>query len=239
MAHAIPPYHSPPNPTMFPNIQSCLICHTAQPHALCTACQSELRQLFPNPQHLCPRCGEFSLNQALCGNCQRHPPPYSAFWACAEYIAPIPALLHAWKHHGNRHLTPVFAWLLQENPPPWLARQAFDAVLAMPISRERRLQRGFNQCDSLAQAITQRYKTPLLAPNLVHRTPKAPQSTLSAAERAQNIRGAFRIHANVKNCKVVIIDDVSTTHSSIAELSRALLLSGAAEVYACVIACNK
>jgi len=110
---------------------------------------------------------------------------------------------------------------------------------ALNISRERRLQRGFNQCDSLAQAITQRYKIPLLAPNLVHRAPKPPQSTLSAAERAQNIRGAFRIHANVKNCKVVIIDDVSTTHSSIAELSRALLLSGAAEVYACVIACNK
>lgn len=239
MAHAIPPYHSPPNPTMLPNIQSCLICHTAQPHALCTACQSELRQLFPNPQHLCPRCGEFSLNQTLCGHCQRQPPPYSAFWACAEYAAPIPTLLHAWKHHGNRQFTPVFTWLLNANPPPWLASQAFDAVLAMPISRERRLQRGFNQCDSLAQAITQRYKIPLLAPNLVHRAPKAPQSTLSAAERAQNIRGAFCIHANVKNCKVVIIDDVSTTHSSIAELSRALLLSGAAEVYACVIACNK
>ena len=205
---------------MFPNIQSCLICHTAQPHALCTACQSELRQLFPNAQQLCPRCGEFSLNQTLCGHCQRQPPPYSAFWACAEYAAPIPALLHAWKHHGNRHLAPVFTWLLHENPPPWLASQAFDAVLAMPISRER-------------------YKLPLLAPNLVQRAPKAPQSTLSAAERAQNIRGAFRIHANIKNCKIVIIDDVSTTHSSIAELSRTLLLSGAAEVYACVIACNK
>ncbi len=239
MAHAIPPYHSPPNPTMFPNIQSCLICHAAQPHALCTACQSELHQLFPNPQHLCPRCGEFSLHQALCGSCQRHPPPYSAFWACAEYTAPIPALLHAWKHHGNRQFTPLFTWLINENPPPWLASQTFDAVLAMPISRERRLQRGFNQCDSLAQAITQRYKIPLLPSHSVYRAPKPPQSTLSAADRAHNIRDAFRLDANVKNCKVVIIDDVSTTHSSIAELSRALLLSGAAEVYACVIACNK
>ena len=224
---------------MFPNIQSCLICHDIQAQAICIACQTELRPLFPNAQQLCPRCGEFSLNQALCGNCQHHPPPYAAFWACAEYAAPIPTLLHAWKHHGNRQFTPVFTWLLNANPPPWLASQAFDAVLAMPISRERRLQRGFNQCDSLAQAITQRYKIPLLAPNLVHRAPKAPQSTLSAAECAQNIRDAFRIHANVKTCKVVIIDDVSTTHSSIAELSRALLLSGAAEVYACVIACNK
>ena len=224
---------------MFRPSQSCLICHDIQAQTICIACQTELRPLFPNAQQLCPRCGEFSLNQALCGNCQHHPPPYAAFWACAEYAAPIPTLLHAWKHHGNRQFTPVFTWLLNANPPPWLASQTFDAVLAMPISRERRLQRGFNQCDSLAQAITQRYKIPLLAPNLVHRAPKAPQSTLSAAERAQNIRGAFRIHVNVKNCKVVIIDDVSTTHSSIAELSRALLLSGAAEVYTCVIACNK
>ena len=133
----------------------------------------------------------------------------------------------------------MFAWLLQENSPPWLANQTFDAVLAMPISRERRLQRGFNQCDSLARAVTQRYKIPLLPPDSVHRAPKPPQSTLSAAERARNIRDAFRVRENVKNCKVVIIDDVSTTHSSIAELSRALLLAGATEVFACVVACNK
>ena len=117
--------------------------------------------------------------------------------------------------------------------------ETFDAVLAMPISRERRLQRGFNQCDSLARTVTQRYKIPLLPPDSVHRAPKPPQSTLSAAERARNIRDAFRVRENVKNCKVVIIDDVSTTHSSIAELSRALLLAGAAEVFACVVACNK
>lgn len=224
---------------MFAHAQSCLICHHIPASPLCPACQSDLRQLFPNTQHLCPHCGEASLHQALCGSCQRHPPPYSAFWACAEYAAPIPALLHAWKHHGNRHLAPVFAWLLQENPPPWLAGETFDAVLAMPISRERRLQRGFNQCDSLARAVTQRYKIPLLPPDSVHRAPKPPQSTLSAAERARNIRDAFRVRENVKNCKVVIIDDVSTTHSSIAELSRALLLAGAAEVFACVVACNK
>jgi len=110
---------------------------------------------------------------------------------------------------------------------------------ALNISRERRLQRGFNQCDRLAQAITQRYTIPLLPPHSVYRAPKPPQSTLSAADRAHNIRGAFRLDANVKDCKVVIIDDVSTTHSSIAELSRVLLMAGAAEVYACVVACNK
>ena len=217
----------------------CLLCHAVQQEKVCSGCLNDLRVLFSNAAEVCPKCAEFSMGGRICGDCQNNPPPYSRLWACVEYKPPISGLLHAWKHLGQRELGEVVTLLLRENLPPWLREAAIDAVLPMPVSRERRLQRGFNQCDILADAITRHYNLPVLHHNSVFRQPKPPQSTLNAQQRAQNIRQAFRVDCDVKNRKVLIIDDVMTTGASISELAHTLLASGAAEVSACVVARNK
>lgn len=124
------------------------------------------------------------------------------------------------------------------NPPHWLPESGIDAVLAMPLSRKRRIYRGFNQSDELAAAVTRYYKLPLLPHFSVQRVHKAPQSTLLGAERAKNVRRSFTVDLDVKNRKVLIIDDVMTTGASIFELARTLHHSGAAAVYAWVVARN-
>ncbi|ULJ60674.1 ComF family protein [Wielerella bovis] len=218
--------------------KTCLLCHFQAASNICEGCLNDIRRLYQRTEHVCPQCAQFNMNGAICGKCQLSPPPYQKLWACAQYHAPLPNLLHEWKHTQRSEFTSIFATILRENPPPWQPEKHCDAILAMPISRERRLMRGFNQCDDLAHVITQHYKLPLLPNNTVFRKHKPPQSSLKAAERATNIQNVFQVNGDVKNCKLLIIDDVMTTGATIAELAQTLLNSGASEIYACVVMRN-
>lgn len=128
------------------------------------------------------------------------------------------------------------------NPPPWINTTQIDSILAMPISKERRLYRGFNQCDDLAEHINQHYHIPLLKHHTVLRQHKPPQSTLSQSERFKNIKKSFTINpnqlSNIKNKRILIIDDIATTGASINELAYTLIQSGATEIFAWVVAGN-
>ena len=123
-----------------------------------------------------------------------------------------------------------------DNPPIWLEEAEIDAVLGMPISHKRRLTRGFNQSEELAQAIADAYDGEFLPHTAVYRHHRPPQSSLNKAERQINIRDVFRVDADVSGKTILIIDDVTTTGSSIGELAQALREAGTKRVYAWVIA---
>lgn len=113
----------------------------------------------------------------------------------------------------------------------------FDAVLAMPLSRERRLFRGFNQSDELARLIARNYSLPLLPHSTVFRRPTLPQSTLNGEERRKNVRRVFEVRGEVvKDCKLLLIDDVVTTGATLDELSRTLKRVGAGQIFCWTLA---
>lgn len=205
---------------------------------ICSGCLKDSQILYRSDIQRCPTCARFSTDGSMCGRCQKSPPPVVKFWASAIYAAPLPHLLHEYKHIRHVQYGRYFSQLMLNNPPPWLLESGIDAVLAMPLSRERRIDRGFNQCDDWVKEITTYYKLPILPHDAVKRVHKVPQSTLKQAERQKNIRNSFSVEMNVKNRKVLIIDDVSTTGASIFELARTLRKSGAAAIFAWVVARN-
>lgn len=197
-----------------------------------------MTRLFTDAASCCPLCARPGSGNSVCGGCQNTPPPYRAFWASLRYRAPLPALLHEFKHTGRLEYGRALAELMTANPPPWLRTHGTDGVLAMPVSRLRRLERGFNQCDELAAWLARRHTLPLLPPGSVQRSHKPPQSTLPAAERQKNVRNAFQAADIVKNRKILIIDDLKTTGATLSELARTLNRTGAAAVFVWVAACN-
>ena len=203
---------------------------------LCLFCQEDLRSLYLDKNSICPHCAQFSKAGEICAKCRLYPPLLTRIWACAHYTAPLKQILHAWKYGQKVELGAILCEVLCQNPPPWLGE--IDSVLAMPMSKMRRLQRGFNQCDELAHALTTCYDLTILPHDSVLRQHKPPQSTLDAMQREQNIRDVFHIHHNVKNRRIMIIDDVMTTGATLNELARTLLKSGARAVYACVVLRN-
>jgi len=116
-------------------------------------------------------------------------------------------------------------------------RWDIDLVTSVPLSRKRLRLRGYNQAEKLAKPFAALIKKPYSG-NVIQRViDTRSQIDLSAEERRKNVSGAFYANAmHVNQNSVIIIDDVSTTGSTISECAQALKLAGAKKVYALTLA---
>lgn len=219
----------------FPQI--CLLCglHSHQPLPLCAACLAEL----PRNTRCCSRCA-LPLPPAagpdtgplFCGACLQRPPPWNSCAAPLLYDPQVALLLARWKYAPDQRLGHLMNQLWLGLGPRQLP--AVDLVLPVPLHWTRRLSRGFNQAQQLAEGLLRHH--PALAgarmgPAGVTRRRAPAQASLGAAARADNLRGAFTIRKPCDNLRVAIVDDVLTTGTTAARLTQCLQRAGAAQVH--------
>jgi competence protein ComFC len=114
----------------------------------------------------------------------------------------------------------------------------FDVVISVPLSKESFQKRGFNQSYLISQYLSHYYGKPDLS-NLVKKTRNTQaQSSVGKALRKSNVKGIFRIESSNQfhGKRVLIIDDIITTGSTVDELSKEVLNFGAVSVYVITIA---
>jgi ComF family protein len=119
-----------------------------------------------------------------------------------------------------------------------LAEFQANLVVPVPLHWRRRLARGYNQCDILAEHLARRLGLPL-RPRWLRRTRYTPfQTSRPTAERRANVAGVFQVRrgAALRGQTVLLIDDVMTTGSTASEAARALRTAGAARVVVAVLA---
>lgn len=214
---------------LFP--QLCLLCRlpSASHLPLCTCCAAQLVE-----NHACCRCCALPLpdgNAGLCATCIQRPPALDQVIAPFLYEPHLGYIIARWKFQRERHLSRLLAelWLSTVEPP-----RDRDLLLPVPIHWRRLLRRGFNQATLLAMALQDRDPDlqPLPLPSRVLcRTRAAPaQSTLTAHQRAHNLRCAFALGASVKGQRIAVIDDVMTTGATAEAIARLLKSAGAADV---------
>lgn len=153
--------------------------------------------------------------------------------AVDNYVPPLSRLIHALKFSGQSALAQPLARLLLLAVLQARRHRALpkiDRVVNVPLYRRRHWRRGYNQsdliCRPLARWLGCQYDARALT--RVHAT--AIQHQLSARLRKRNLKNAFRLELPVDGLHIAIVDDVVTTGSTVAELSRLLLQSGAASV---------
>jgi ComF family protein len=113
-----------------------------------------------------------------------------------------------------------------------------DVVVPVPMFWRRRLARGTNSPDILAECLARRLHAPL-APRMMARSRNtAPQSSVKPRERRRNVRGAFRLRAGyaLDGFRVVLVDDVLTTGATASEIAGRLKQAGASLVAVAVLA---
>ena len=179
----------------------------------------------------------------LCGACLSEPPPYERTSAAVTYGYPWDRLIGNLKFHGALDLAPALVRLMLDSPHALASAQAVDRttiLLPVPLSRQRLRERGFNQAWELARRLARSLALEADA-RLLLRVKDAPhQLALPPAERAANVRGVFAVEpmrrAELQGRDVLLVDDVMTTGATAAEISRVLLLAGAARVAVWVVA---
>lgn len=132
------------------------------------------------------------------------------------------------KYSRRRALARPMAQLLAEALTD-LGENRFDFILPVPIHWMRRAERGFNQAELLCGYMPPgRVRTDLL--KRTRATP--PQVTLSAQERRTSLQTAFAAASEVKGGRVLLVDDVVTTGSTLLWCAYALRQAGAVRVEA-------
>jgi ComF family protein len=107
-----------------------------------------------------------------------------------------------------------------------------DVVVAVPLHRDRRRERGYNQAELIARPLAERLGIRFDSQILVRTKPRPPQLVLSRTEHWRSVRGAFatRPAAKVDNLRALLVDDVLTTGATLDAGARVLKKAGAASV---------
>ncbi len=169
----------------------------------------------------------------MCGHCIARAPSFDSTLTLADYVTPVSGMVGALKFSARLDLADVFGRLLATREP--LAGEA-DLVLAVPLSHERESERGFNQSREIARCYARLTGIPLRDGILMRVRHTAPQQTLARDARQRNVRGAFAVAGEVRGQRVVVVDDVMTTGSTLDEVASVLKRAGAARVINRIVA---
>ncbi|MDQ3958486.1 MAG: hypothetical protein M3273_09215 [Actinomycetota bacterium] len=184
----------------------------------------------------CAACGE--TGAVLCSRCADAAPPCPRL----EPVPPLASLTAAWHYEGPARTLVLGLKLrgMRINADPLaeaMCRNAWrdgldgDVLCWVPGRRTDVRRRGYDHAEVLARAVAARLGLPAMA-LLRAAGPRQDQTTLTAAQRKSNLRGAFvarRAHG-----RVVLVDDVMTTGATICTSATALLRAGAGAVNALV-----
>ena len=215
----------------------CFIPQTGPIH-LCQACRTSLAEVSSPCCTVCGRPFTGAVTDHPCGACLQQHPPWEQARAAFSYEGGCQELIQAFKYRNRFHLRRSLALLIAEQLSRFAAACQADLLIPVPLHHDRLTMRGFNQALLLAEGLSDRWQLPLLRQGLRRSRNTVSQTRLSAAERAANLRGAFSVPdpAAIRAKRILLVDDVFTTGSTLAECSRCLLTAGAAAVCCVTVA---
>jgi len=204
---------------------------------LCAACWSKLSCIAPPycerlgiPFPYDPGPGVVSIEAIA------DPPAYRRARAAVRYGDVASILVHALKYGDRLDLAPLMGrWMA--NAGRALVADT-DAIVPVPLHWRRHWARRFNQAEALAGMIAKETGA-AVAHSALKRVKSTPQQVgLSRSERALNVQGAFRVpsEGEVAGRRLLLVDDVLTTGSTLDACARTLLRAGAGQVDVLVFA---
>jgi ComF family protein len=205
----------------------------------CPACFDDFSEIA---SPLCTVCGRpFASNvekDHFCEDCLRRKPFYDMVRAPYLYEGAIMEAIHQFKYAGRFYLADSLGPLLASFAKYWMEATVDCLTMPVPLHPKRLRERGFNQSLLLSRHAASLIGTELDFLSLRRIRYTQPQTGLRSEERRRNVRKAFEItnEEAVKDRIVLLVDDVTTTGSTLNECARVLKRAGAEKVFGLVLA---
>ncbi len=214
---------------------------------LCADCAASIK---PSAGQSCPQCKRLNSWGELCPDC-RGDFIFSGIWVAGDYSEQkLSTLIKTYKYNFLKDLGPVLSdfiynFLQQKifiNPYKNIfnatlkIRQNNTLLIPVPLSRQRQRWRGFNQAELLAERLAQ--STGLsLNKDLKRIRHCRPQAQLDGKQRLHNLSNAFKwTGETLIGQKIILVDDVATTGTTINECAKVLRAAGAGDIWGLVLA---
>jgi ComF family protein len=222
--------------------RACALCEAPVMQARAGLCRHCRLALPGRERPRCTRCGLGLTLEGACAACEASGFAFEAACVLADYAPPLDRLIGALKFGGQfaaaealgREMA-VALRRFQAGAPS--GRRPVDLVVAVPLSKARRQQRGYDQAQAIARALG-RSSGIAHRPSLVRVRQTDPQTTLPRLARTLNLRDAFGPLAGrrLDGAHIALVDDVMTTGATLDAAARALRQAGASRITAVVAA---
>lgn len=210
-----------------------------------------LNLVFPN---VCGFCNKIN-NNSLCKNCElmlskyeincikdytKNKEKYFDYLFCAlKYENIVREKIINYKFNENSYLYKTFTKIIIKNEKVYGFLKLYDIIISVSMFETKKAVRGYNQSELIACEMAKQMRLCFEKDILIKVRDTEVQSTLTKTQRAENVKDAFFVTDNTKieDKKIILIDDIYTTGSTVNECSKALKQAGAKEI--CVVTIAK
>jgi len=215
---------------------------------LCGEC---LKKIPLNRGFACPVCGEKSVFGKTCPECAGQSPLDGLLSASFYGNKLLRSALQSFKYKYVTDLSVPLGWLMSEYlrrlPAQLLEELLTYTIVPVPLHRKKLLERGFNQSKLLAKELAKAFNFKIDAGILIRQKNTSPQANKKERKRQANVEDAFACACEAKDgksaaktrpvpAKIILLDDVATSGSTLQSAAQALKAAGAKEVWGLTLA---
>lgn len=219
-------------PVLFP--RHCPICNRLVPYGtyIHEECRRDLPLIF---SPVCMRCGKpvSSSTNEYCYDCRIFPKSFQGGISLFLYNKKTRPIMTAFKYKNQRGLADFFIQELYHYRLSQLKSLNIDAVIPVPIHKNKYKKRGYNQAALLSSRLALILNLPHYPDMLIRSVDTLPQKQFSPQARLNNLKKAFRFNSRYDNLlskntsfSILLVDDIYTSGATMEACTRVLLESG-------------
>lgn len=197
-------------------------------HAACR------EKLYPVVQPYCYHCGSPLLDEKIqyCQDCRKHRSFVQEGRSLFVYQGAVLKAMYRFKYANRRKYAGFLADEAQKRWGDWIHAKRIEAIVPVPMYAKKERYRGYNQAALFGKALSQKLEIPCLERWMIRVKNTQPQKELNGRERENNVKNAFQSLDNVvKYKRILIVDDIYTTGSTVEAVAEKLKEAGVEQVY--------
>lgn len=196
-------------------------------------CRNCVEKIHPILGARCKKCGKpVGSEEEFCRDCSRTRHSFDRGFAPYGYHGELEASLMRFKYHERQEYAGFYVHAAFFYVGKQIQRRNPEVLVPVPLHPARQRQRGYNQAEVFAEKLAEEMELPMNA-RLIRRVKKTKrQKELSPAERRKNLEGAFALAkpGQMKYCRILLVDDIYTTGSTVDAIASLLKVNGAEQV---------
>ncbi len=199
---------------------------------LCSRCSKIRPQLIKEPR--CKKCGKqiSVMEKEYCYDCTKFQHAFSSGIGLFLYQEPLKGALMRFKFHGRKEYGIFLGRLMRTYGASFLAQIQPDVIIPVPIHKKKYYTRGYNQAEVLAREMSRGLSIPVRTDLVLRKKFTKAQKELGKKERKKNLEKAFCVNSQAAQYeRVLLVDDIYTTGSTIHAIGKKLREQGVEQVY--------
>ncbi|MBR5648387.1 ComF family protein [Pseudobutyrivibrio sp.] len=205
----------------------------------CGSCLKGVKLVGDN---CCLKCGkpiDDSIME-LCDQCQQKNHYFTQNKGVFVYEGPVKKSMYLFKYSNKRSSGKFFASYAVKKYGKWIKNNKIEAIVPVPMYKSKMKRRGYNQAEVFANQLSKLTNIPVVTDVITRNRDTVAMKQLRGAKRKKNLLNAFKVPENIVQFrKVLVVDDIYTTGTTIDEVSKALKGGGITEVYGLCICIGK